>query len=971
MRIYELMNNAINEKMIKTFWIMLISGVTIFSVFIGINLIKKTYSKSDTVSDDFIKENINKLNSILETSVETNNPYYVSEILDDSGNVPAYAYYNQIPSRAINDLKAYDDKIFMGLGDYDVNTGPVKIIYYDTKTEKIVSSGTIPDEEVLWFNIIDNQIYTTGADPRDSWGYGSYYIYDKDTNVWKQTKLNNGWIHVFDIEKFNDKMFMSGSVQSSAHSIIQVSYDGGKTFENVNLYKGDVVVPANQNMRCYNLAKSGDDLYGYVYFSESGTDRYSGIYKYDEVNNKFIYIYGTPPLSYPSYGVTNATWYNWIHFTNTVYKDNFIFVSGYLYKIHKTEDDSISFEKITTNITGPIQDTIIVNDVLYILSYKYNSTSKVFETKIYSTTDLVNYNLVYECTLDALPFTIEYHDNNFYIGGGYYSSANTAKTGAFYKVDLDKFQNYLTLNKETETIDISKDGLTYPVNYNLDTEKSVFKTTLTFSNDMTKKEWEQEYTKFENLNLIYTLVDNKQNINLDNSVAYYDSVINNNITTLSNEYSTAIDFANGIFSEGLNIHDNRFDITTENISVTDDEYQISVTLSIPNIDRVTSDEYIVDEENNYIYVGTEDDETTINDNIKSSEFVTTTVDLISNKLIIKYNENIIREYMIIRFTTDRKIVDKNIYMSNFTNDEILSKINIINGEKTVNDDKLQIKYEGVVIDEYDIIKFTSDKIKVLDNKAYISNNTINEIKKSFKVINAESNFYNDRIEIIKDDEIYDSLEILSMDFGILTETNKSILIPEIYSYGEFINNITIHSDIKLKLLKDNIEILSGNINDSMILKIYYNDEEIDAFNLKSEYLKFDQSITVDNNNLYLSNINLNTTVSELLSKIDTTGTITIKNNKNGIITNYDLIGTGTKVSVKLIVKTVEYTIFINGDIDGNGILDMSDVLKIGEYVYNDENSLTGVYIKAADYDNNGIHNLEDIMKAAKVLTGGI
>ena len=124
-----------------------------------------------TITDDSLSANINKINSILATKIDTTNSNYLTEITDENGNVPAYeSYPTQINSRSIKALKAYDGKIFMGLGDWNDNTGPAKIIYYDTTDGKIKTSGTIADEAVESFAVIDNKIYTTGCDPRTNWG---------------------------------------------------------------------------------------------------------------------------------------------------------------------------------------------------------------------------------------------------------------------------------------------------------------------------------------------------------------------------------------------------------------------------------------------------------------------------------------------------------------------------------------------------------------------------------------------------------------------------------------------------------------------------------------------------------------------------------------------------------------------------------------------------------------------------------
>ena len=93
-----------------------------------------------------------------------------TEIKNAEGNVPAYKYYGNIAGRGIATLKQYKGKIFMGLGDYDINTGNTKVLYYDTNSNSLGYSGTIADEEIQKFEILDNKLYTTGCDPTEAWG---------------------------------------------------------------------------------------------------------------------------------------------------------------------------------------------------------------------------------------------------------------------------------------------------------------------------------------------------------------------------------------------------------------------------------------------------------------------------------------------------------------------------------------------------------------------------------------------------------------------------------------------------------------------------------------------------------------------------------------------------------------------------------------------------------------------------------
>ena len=93
-----------------------------------------------------------------------------TEITNIEGNIPAYKYYSNIAGRGIATLKKYKGKIFMGLGDYSVNTGNTKVLYYDTVSNSIGYSGTIADEAIERFEILDDKLYTTGCDPTEAWG---------------------------------------------------------------------------------------------------------------------------------------------------------------------------------------------------------------------------------------------------------------------------------------------------------------------------------------------------------------------------------------------------------------------------------------------------------------------------------------------------------------------------------------------------------------------------------------------------------------------------------------------------------------------------------------------------------------------------------------------------------------------------------------------------------------------------------
>lgn len=875
-------------------------------------VLRISYSIEKSAAEEFLSTNIKQLNEVLVNKSDIHNQYAFNNILDSNGHVPAYSYYTHTASRAIKELRAYDNKIFMGIGDWNDNTGPAKIIYYDTKTGEIVSSGTIADEAVEEFYIIDGKLYTTGTDPRNGWGYGSYYVYNDSTNSWEQHEFNNGWVHAFEITKFHDKMFMCGSVSNAQKTPIQVSYDDGKSFQNVNILFNGEPLPYSSSLRFYAFEQYRDTLYAYTYSSVSDYTL-NGLYKYDEETNTFNFI---RKLGYEQsqYGVYESYRYNYLHFkNNTVFADHWVYVSGnYLYKTQ----DMINYTKIVRDTTDVTQDVVVHDDILYTLSYQYN-TDKTFTIRIYSTKDLEKYNLVYEFDTDTLPFSIEYHDNNLYIGTTYNSYSKDyeefttgvkaiSDAGSLYRIDLDYLEKSLVLDSDNEEIDITANGITYPVKYDLSSGDSDFEVKLTFDKNMSKLEWEQEYTKFSNLELLYALANNKERVDYDNSINYFNNIMKDKVTIPEN-FTTSIEYADAIFSKGISVTDERFIISTKEINKTSDSYEVVVSLKVENVDdKVTSEKYIVSEADGYIYVAQDYDEEIIKSNLQASKYNTIDVDLDLNKIYIKFNDAILKEYNLIYFNTTRKMYDNYIYVSNLSEEEIVDSVNVTHASAVVNQGKLEITYNNQVVVAFNL---------------------------------------------------------LSINFGTFTVASKILAIKEIVSYNEIVDNIVISENLTYKIFNGTSEITSGNVKTGTI-KVYYNEEEIDVFDIIAGYLEFDSSLKVDESNLYIKNLAAGIIREEIVKKVYTSGMVSILDVNDNEINETQPIGTGNKVVVKLGEKTYTYTLVITGDVTADGIVNIADVIKLADYI-KDETIFTFDYEKAAaDVNCDGVINQTDLTKLA-------
>lgn len=362
-----------------------------------------------------------------------NSPYFTETFEASYSNlgIPLESYYDTgIPARTAWDVEIFDQKLFVGSGDYDANSGPVEIYSYDLQTENWQHTGTLPDEQADRFIIIDDTLMIPGCDPRGSWDYGNLYRYSD--GQWQTLRNIPGGIHQFDLIQYEDALFVGLGV-SPGNSPIAVSHDGGNTFQTVPMYKdGQLLhnfVENNALARIYDFFMLDNELYAF-YYQYAVDSRAMEIYRYE--SNAFYYHSSLPEkLSYnrTSYQVFNAK----SNFDGKVY-----FSTGNLYV---TED-------LKTASRIPLGDNEIVTDLrnidgkLYACSIAENSDGS-YRTSIwvkypYSTD---RFKKVFYFTYDCPAQSFTYQNGFFYFGtgDGILSEENTSN-GTILTVDCSKKQ---------------------------------------------------------------------------------------------------------------------------------------------------------------------------------------------------------------------------------------------------------------------------------------------------------------------------------------------------------------------------------------------------------------------------------------------------------------------------------------------------------------------------------------------------
>lgn len=119
---------------------------------------------------------------------------------------------------------------------------------------------------------------------------------------------------------------------------------------------------------------------------------------------------------------------------------------------------------------------------------------------------------------------------------------------------------------------------------------------------------------------------------------------------------------------------------------------------------------------------------------------------------------------------------------------------------------------------------------------------------------------------------------------------------------------------------------------------------------------------------YIAAIPEKTTISALETGIETNGTIEVFEGETKVTSGF--IKTGMKIRITKGEESAEGFLVVNGDVNGDGVIDGIDVMKVSRYVSNADKSLSGAYLVAANVHeqkkNNTINN-NDTLRIARYL----
>lgn len=163
--------------------------------------------------------------------------------------------------KSLHSIHLDDDQLYLGYGDYSLNTGPIKLRSYDLATGRFspprLSART---EAISQWRSLDGQVFGVMTDANFEPSQGGY-ISGKGADDWTETLVGTA-IHSYDIASYSGGLYLAGAGSSNAsgHAAIHKSLDGGVTWT-IDL---EVLAPPGGYGRFYGIHPLGSSLYAFA-----------------------------------------------------------------------------------------------------------------------------------------------------------------------------------------------------------------------------------------------------------------------------------------------------------------------------------------------------------------------------------------------------------------------------------------------------------------------------------------------------------------------------------------------------------------------------------------------------------------------------------------------------------------------------------------------------------------------------------
>ena len=276
--------------------------------------------------------------------------------------IPAKNSARRVNARNPWDMLVVGDSLYIGGGDYDVNSGPTTIWRYDIPKETWQASATVPTEAIFKLIPMGDTVIAPGIDPTTgSWAVGNYHRLVGTT--WETVDNLPNAVHNFDIVTFGGQTFFGIGTSNTKSSPVKVTTDF-VTYTDVPFYYNGTAVAdcaLGDFFRVYDFYTVGNELY--CLFLASGDDNFWAFAHYRDGAFEVMSPDTTRGLSYTRF------WQDPFG-PEVTFDGKCYFTTGILYRT----DDFQQIEQVITPDNGQVTDLLtetgglFQTEQMYILS---------------------------------------------------------------------------------------------------------------------------------------------------------------------------------------------------------------------------------------------------------------------------------------------------------------------------------------------------------------------------------------------------------------------------------------------------------------------------------------------------------------------------------------------------------------------------------------------------------------------------
>ena len=333
--------------------------------------------------------------------------------------IPTESVYTEekfYKARSVWDMAVLDDKLYIGCGDYDKNSGAVTLFCYD------IEKGEWTD-----FYLSEGKLYAPGFDAVSStWEYGNYHILTD--GKWQSiTHLPNA-VHNFDIIKYNGNLFFGIGTEKSEISPVKMLDDDGNYISIPFKKNGeDMLYEGNSFNRVYDFFIANGELYCNLF--KYGVTQILEFYKYN--GQEFEFVSSDDSIDYKIFKQNPVS--GWATYNGICY-----FSVGNLYKTN----DFVNFEQVNMPNGAYVSDLLVETgrftkcENMYLLTTILNE-DKAYSTAVYRYTAEGGFKELASLVTDGPAISLAKHGNDFFIGLGKTENTEIAQTaGTVIKIEF-------------------------------------------------------------------------------------------------------------------------------------------------------------------------------------------------------------------------------------------------------------------------------------------------------------------------------------------------------------------------------------------------------------------------------------------------------------------------------------------------------------------------------------------------------